>query len=386
MIMEKEPMMSKSNKDISLAIVSIFVGILVISSCAGSGGRFMSSSQPSFNAFPYSGSPSFSVDYLSEWNQQKLDPGEVLHVQALRFPKMTVSVGDVPAEGFDLEKGAEMQVNSLRSDIFDAEQFRIHSKNIRSLANGEKILEAEIHWKYNFLRMESMQMLAIKDGKIVNLLITKANSGGYEADSHPSTAVMKQMIGSFEFKQPDKELALATAETADSGTVKISVSDKPAANEKKEHIDVFANTKSFSRDLKVEEATIRLREAAKEKNTIGELFLSDMMEDTENLEIYEPESVTDMPDTGVVLTNNTDRKIKVSLTGNISKYLALLPGETSSVSLTPGAYKYWIGADYDSTPPDSVKVENFLTGERKILDKIRYNFNIGIRVKLGKKP
>jgi len=70
--------------------------------------------------------------------------------------------------------------------------------------------------------------------------------------------------------------------------------------------------------------------------------LHETIEDTEFEGMYGREGIHDLPETGIVLENNSDADITVRFEGNTIKTVFVLSGGTSSAHLPPGTYKYII--------------------------------------------
>ena len=107
--------------------------------------------------------------------------------------------------------------------------------------------------------------------------------------------------------------------------------------------------------------------------------------------MYGTEGLHDLPETGIVLENNSDADFTVRFEGNTIKTVAVLSGETSSAHLPPGTYKYIISTKEDSqseTPSMSFskalkreKTIKALTGEKTVREKCRTTFHVFLEKK-----
>ncbi len=112
------------------------------------------------------------------------------------------------------------------------------------------------------------------------------------------------------------------------------------------------------------------------------------IEDTEFEGMYGEERTKDLPETGIVVANETEKDISMTLEGKIIKTLFVLSGSTLNTALEPGTYKYTFSAEEDKQTSSSssgfskvfkkeipVKV---LTGKKTIREKCRTTFIVAL--------
>ena len=99
------------------------------------------------------------------------------------------------------------------------------------------------------------------------------------------------------------------------------------------------------------------------------------IEDTEFMAMYGPEGANDLPETGIVVKNNTGKDIIVKLEGKFIKTIIVLCDGTSSAALPPGTYKYTISVKGGT----EARLES---GERTVREKCRYIFNVFLEDKI----
>ena len=119
--------------------------------------------------------------------------------------------------------------------------------------------------------------------------------------------------------------------------------------------------------------------------------IHETIEDTEFEGMYGPEGPHDLPETGIVLENNSDADFTVRFEGNTIKTVSVLSGETSSAHLPPGTYKYIISTaeNTQSEGPSmsfskALKSERpikALTGEKTVREKCRTTFDVFLEKK-----
>ncbi len=116
--------------------------------------------------------------------------------------------------------------------------------------------------------------------------------------------------------------------------------------------------------------------------------LHETIEDTEFEGMYGVESTKDLPETGIVVENNTEKDITITLEGKTTKTLFVLFGSTLSIPLDTGTYKYTVSAEEDKqTSPQSNAFSNVfkkgisvkvLTGKKIIREKCRTTFTVAL--------
>jgi len=105
--------------------------------------------------------------------------------------------------------------------------------------------------------------------------------------------------------------------------------------------------------------------------------------------MYGQEGIHDLPETGIVVENNSDVDITVRFEGDTIKTVSVLSGGTSSAHLPPGTYKYAISAVED-TQTQSISFSKALkrerpvkalTGEKTVREKCRTTFDVFLEKK-----
>ena len=107
--------------------------------------------------------------------------------------------------------------------------------------------------------------------------------------------------------------------------------------------------------------------------------------------MYGSEGTHDLPETGIVLENNSDADFMVRFEGSTIKTVSVSSGETSSAPLPPGTYRYIISAAEDTqheiplmSYSKALKRERpikALTGEKTVREKCRTTFDVFLEKK-----
>lgn len=96
----------------------------------------------------------------------------------------------------------------------------------------------------------------------------------------------------------------------------------------------------------------------------------------QDLEEIEPDQPQDLRETGIIVFNNTDRTLRVTMRGRKEETLRVPPGESGSMALAPGNYHYGIYADATEDAPKSKAVYIQLRGNKRIVEKCLYTFDV----------
>jgi len=102
----------------------------------------------------------------------------------------------------------------------------------------------------------------------------------------------------------------------------------------------------------------------------------EMIQDLEEIEPDQPDQPQDLRETGIIVFNNTDRTLRVTMRGRKEETLRVPPGESGSMALAPGNYHYGIYADATEDAPKSKAVYIQLRGNKRIVEKCLYTFDV----------
>jgi len=332
-------------------------------------------------------SPAFTVEYPEYWVKKEPKRSEVLSVSPTparkSLPKMSVLVLNLP-KGFNISNLPKLTVRRLKSAMPWATKFNKKSKDIQ-LNDGSSALRTAYTFGHNSMPLSFyvIQVSAIKDNTLVSLFAIDAKCLG-------STKNLERYVDSFQF------IEIETAETSSRTEKDVieaaeqSVSkpeDDLAKSMDEPELDFGLPISKFTADdlAKIrQDVIIRNKPPALPPTPEGkvnvkgilmkkrEIQLCEIIEDVEALEKYEPDYVSDLPDTGFVVQNDTDRKLTMEITGSIDKTLTVSAGESSAVALPEGTYKCSFSSDKDWS------LKSF-SGEKTIFKKCRYLFKFYLK-------
>ncbi len=336
-------------------------------------------------------SPAFIVKYPKRWVERPLNGSEVLSVgqtySVKDLPAMNVSVFDIP-DGYQLSDLPGETENNLKRNIPWGAQFEKTIKDIK-LDNGARAIACKYSWEWTGrpLRFFAFQVGAIKDNKVV---IAFAVGARFPSVLKP----LKRYAGSLQFIDPEnpeshgvenaveeegtygkdngqdknsiaevKEKTTATKPVEPSLQINMPFSKMTSHDLKKLLISANAR-KNMASGIPTADGKVEVQGVLMKKRVIQ---LCEILEDVEALEKYEPEYDSDLPDTGFVVQNNTDRRVTMKIKGSSDKNMAVSAGESSAVALPEGTYEYSFSSDKDGS------LKSF-SGEKTILNKSRYLF------------
>ena len=324
--------------------------------------------------------PPFMVKYPKAWVDLPLKPDEVLSVARgltgkKRLPALSVSVTHVP-KGFDLECIPDETVRRIKEIMVKinpkTERYRIVSTQFTTLNNGARALEATYSWGWRgpvWIPFFASQVSTIKDNKLIiafavgtpffgplhdlkrfarsltldtmkiSMASHNAKKGAGEKDSHASDIITDPSF-----------LGMTSDDVGDFETVAIDAQKKLEAEILDSNGEVKKKWSLF-------------------KKTTNRIVISEMIEDVETLEMYEPESASGFPDTGFIIQNDADRAVVMKIEGKINKTLVVSPGNLSIEALPVGKYSYSFYTAEDG-------LLESLSGKRTVRHKLRYLFKL----------
>ena len=106
------------------------------------------------------------------------------------------------------------------------------------------------------------------------------------------------------------------------------------------------------------------------------LKVNEMIQDMESIDLDQPDHPSDLPETGIVVNNKTDRTLLVKLRRKEEKVLSIAPGGSGSMELEPGTYHYRIYEDVDADEPKTKAVYIQLSGTKKIVEKCVFMYDV----------
>ena len=380
-------------KELSKMIILLSVVLSVfalLSACAGPG---LVNEQEDPLVVYTNESHAFTVKYPNYWVKRPLKTSEVLSVAPTpirrSLPAISVSVSDFP-QGFKMADLPEETAKLLKRAYPWASPFNRKSNDIK-LNDGSLALATTYTWENHSggVRFYGVQVSAVKDQKLVTVFAINAKYRG-------SLEYLRQYAGSLKFL----ETGTAGISSAENG---VKALEKDRAQEKIQNAGVKEDTmgKQTSEtafnftlplsnmtvnDLKQIELDVRLKnkpplfaptpeghvDIRGVKMRKRAIQLSEILEDVEAIEKYEPENLSDLPHTGFVVQNDTDRIVTMKIKGNADKKIIVPAGDTSAMALPVGTYKYSFSTDKDGS------LKNF-SGERAVLNKSRYLFKFYLK-------
>lgn len=106
------------------------------------------------------------------------------------------------------------------------------------------------------------------------------------------------------------------------------------------------------------------------------LKVNEMIQDMEAIELDDPEHASDLPETGIVVKNQTERTLLVKMRRKKERVMSVAPGGTGSMALEPGMYHYRIYEDEAADEPKTKAVFIELKGTRKIVEKCVFVYDV----------
>lgn len=341
-------------------------------------------------------SPAFIVKYPKTWVTRPIQGSEVLSVcqtfSTKRLPAMNVSVSDVPEE-YELIDLPEETVNMLKKSMPWASHINKSTTDIK-LNDGSRAVASMYSWEWKSkgIPFFAFQVAAMKDHKLVS---TFAMDARYDS----VLKKLKRYAGSLEFLEAegaDSHSDEKVFETTEIYEKDLDEEIVPHVEEKKNAIKKKTTKPQFNISMPLSKMTsndlkkLLISENARKKMASGistpdgkvevkgvlmkkrAIQLCEIIEDVEALEKYDPDYVSDLPDTGFVVQNDTDRRVTMKIKGNADKTMAVSAGESSAVALPEGTYEY----SFSSDKGGSLKA---FSGEKTILKKCRYLFKFYLK-------
>ncbi len=111
-------------------------------------------------------------------------------------------------------------------------------------------------------------------------------------------------------------------------------------------------------------------------HTVQILKAHEMIQDMEAIELDEPDHPSDLPETGILVNNKTDRTILVRMRRKQERVVSIPPGGSAVMALAPGRYHYSISADEGVKEPGSKAIYIPLRGTRKIVEKCVFMYDV----------
>ncbi len=106
------------------------------------------------------------------------------------------------------------------------------------------------------------------------------------------------------------------------------------------------------------------------------LKVNEMIQDMEAIELDQPDHPSDLPETGIVINNKTDRTLLVTLRRKEEKILSIDPGGSGSMELEPGTYHYRIYEDTEAEEPKTKAVYIPLSGTKRVVEKCVFIYDV----------
>jgi hypothetical protein len=106
------------------------------------------------------------------------------------------------------------------------------------------------------------------------------------------------------------------------------------------------------------------------------LKVNEMIQDMEAIELDDPDHASDLPQTGIVVKNQTERTLLVKMRRKGEQIMSVPPGCSGSMALEPGMYHYRIYEDETADEPKTKAVFIELNGTRRIVEKCVFVYDV----------
>ena len=106
------------------------------------------------------------------------------------------------------------------------------------------------------------------------------------------------------------------------------------------------------------------------------LKVNEMIQDMEAIELDDPDHASDLPQTGIVVNNQTERTLLVKMRRKKEQTMSIAPGDSGSMALEPGMYHYSIYEDEAADEPKTKAVFIELKCTRKIVEKCVFVYDV----------
>jgi hypothetical protein len=102
----------------------------------------------------------------------------------------------------------------------------------------------------------------------------------------------------------------------------------------------------------------------------------EMIQDMEAIDLDQPDHSPDLPETGILVHNKTDRTLRVNLRRKDEKTFSVPPGGSGSLVLEPGIYHYRICEDASADAPKTKATYIDLKGTKNIPEKCLFTYEV----------
>jgi hypothetical protein len=102
----------------------------------------------------------------------------------------------------------------------------------------------------------------------------------------------------------------------------------------------------------------------------------EMIQDMEAIELDQPDHPSDLPETGILVNNKTDRTLLVKMRRKKEQVMSIPPGGSSWMALSPGTYHYRIYEDEAAEEPKSKAIYIDLQGTKRIVEKCVFIYDV----------
>jgi hypothetical protein len=106
------------------------------------------------------------------------------------------------------------------------------------------------------------------------------------------------------------------------------------------------------------------------------LKVNEMIQDMESIELDDPDRAQDLPESGIVVNNGTERTLLVKMRRKKEHVVSVPPGGSRTLALEPGMYHYRFSEDDSSEEPKTKAVYIDLTGTRRIPEKCVFVYDV----------
>ncbi len=106
------------------------------------------------------------------------------------------------------------------------------------------------------------------------------------------------------------------------------------------------------------------------------LKINEMIQDMEAIELDQPDHPSDLPETGIVVNNKTERTLLLKVRRKKEQIISIAPGGSGAMALEPGMYHYRIYEDEAADEPKTKAVFIELKGTRKIVEKCVFVYDV----------
>jgi hypothetical protein len=247
-----------------------------------------------------------------------------------------------------------------------------------ALNDGSKALKTNYSWGWyarKYIPFYATQVSTIKDNKLVTAF----------AMGSPFSCPLQSLqvyAGSLRFLPPGTAVAARAEEMKDVETVtgrrapeSTNVIGLPFSGISADDLDEIETAAVEAQERLAAEALTREGNVKKKWSLFNRkvnIQISEVIEDVEAIEIYEPENNSSLPDTGFVVQNETDRIVIMKISGEIERTLVTSAGNLGVEALPVGSYNYSFFTLEDGELED-------LSGKRVVRKKCRYFYRLYVK-------